>query len=482
MSKSKKSNSYKRIILITLIIFLLTFLAFSSFCSFNILKFGQAIIQNDKDLYIKTYQNAGFCIDWFFPFKDFSNALRNKKYIVLLQNNYELRASGGFLGSYAVLHLGDHGLEDWQAKNIYDPDGQLKGHVTPKLPIQQAFRTGDWRLRDSNWEVDFTKAARDIDWFFEKGGEGDIDGIIAINFTLIEDLVNILGDIKINTYGEKIDLNNLYSLTQSSSEEDSFAGSTQKQSFLNELGTNILFNFNEANLLKRLQIVKLMAEHLENGQILIWLKNNDIAQKIRELGWDGSLENYNFDFVFPVESNLGANKVNCCISRNIVHQVTIEGTRSVSDITINFKNNSESSSPNPPLFWGGDYRNYERMVIPIDAKNISLKVNEKEYMIDETKRDVLKLIEPENDLFFTIEDYGNYKIIGFWAITKAKDTTSATLSYELPFEKGKKTYEVVVKPQPGIKGVDYKLIVNGKIKRSVFLRKQRIFKVRFKLI
>ena len=218
ISMSKNEVKIKKLVLrislITFTFLLSLFILFSSFCSLSIYKFANAIIQNDENLYGKTYVNAGFCINWFTPFEELAKAFRNKKYIVLLQNNYELRASGGFMGSYAVLNFGSTGLETWKVENIYVPDGQLKGHVTPIKPIQQAFRTGDWRLRDSNWEVDFPKAAKDIEWFFNKGGEENIDGIIAINFSLFENLVKILGNINVTDYDIKVYPNSLYILTQ----------------------------------------------------------------------------------------------------------------------------------------------------------------------------------------------------------------------------------------------------------------------------
>lgn len=57
------------------------------------------------------------------------------------------------MGSYARL------LPQLQILDIYTPDGQLAGHVEPPAPIQKAFQNGEWRLRDSNWDPDFTVAA-----------------------------------------------------------------------------------------------------------------------------------------------------------------------------------------------------------------------------------------------------------------------------------------------------------------------------------
>ena len=118
------------------------------------------------------------------PFVKQIDKMLTGKYVVLLQNNYELRATGGFVGSYAVVDF-KNGINVY-VKDIYDADGKLPGHVEPPYPIQEAFLQGWWKLRDSNWKVDYPSAAADINWFLEQGGEKNIDGIIAVNMELFK--------------------------------------------------------------------------------------------------------------------------------------------------------------------------------------------------------------------------------------------------------------------------------------------------------
>src|SRR3989344_469487 len=83
----------------------------------------------------------------------FSKYLDGKTYIVLLQNNTELRATGGFMGSYARIETDKAGIKKIEVQDIYQPDGQIAGHVEPPYPVQEAFRQGWWKLRDSNWDI-----------------------------------------------------------------------------------------------------------------------------------------------------------------------------------------------------------------------------------------------------------------------------------------------------------------------------------------
>jgi len=57
--------------------------------------------------------------------------------MVLLQNENELRASGGFIGSYGILTINDGKWQDLEINDVYQADGQLKGHVEPPAEIKK---------------------------------------------------------------------------------------------------------------------------------------------------------------------------------------------------------------------------------------------------------------------------------------------------------------------------------------------------------
>lgn len=337
-------------------------------------------------------------------------------YIVLLQNNNELRATGGFMGSYARL------LPQLQISDIYTPDGQLPGHVEPPAPIQKAFQNGEWRLRDSNWDPDFTVAAPKIAWFFEQGGEKKIDGLIAINFDFIRDWLAILGSVKTTDYPETINAQNLYELAQKHAEFNFFPGSTQKRDFLGSVGKAILKKSQEANIFQKIKFANLIYKNLQQKQILLWFKD-------KKNSFDGSLGTPLGNYFYLVESNLGANKANCCITRKVVQEINGDQEK----ITIYFKNDSQFENPLPPVFWGGNYIGYHRIIIPATA-------------------------EVQNPEKYDIEIRDKLKIVGFWLTVPAQKTATAEIVYGL---KNINNF-IQVKRQPGIKFLPYKLIVDGK--------------------
>jgi hypothetical protein len=79
-----------------------------------------------------------------------------RKYAVLFQNNMELRATGGFIGSLAILSFENGKLYDMPIFDVYDADGQLKGRRPPAR--SDILGEANWYLRDSNFDPDFPRA------------------------------------------------------------------------------------------------------------------------------------------------------------------------------------------------------------------------------------------------------------------------------------------------------------------------------------
>ena len=52
-----------------------------------------------------------------------------RKYLVLFQNNMELRPGGGFIGSYGILEMENGVVKQFKVSDIYDADGKLTIHV-----------------------------------------------------------------------------------------------------------------------------------------------------------------------------------------------------------------------------------------------------------------------------------------------------------------------------------------------------------------
>ena len=106
---------------------------------------------------------------------------KRREFLVLLQNEMELRPAGGFIGSYAVISVEDGKLINTQVQNVYETDGQLAGFVELPAAIKNYLGEPRWFMRDANWSPHFLQSAKDIRWFYEKSTGRKVDGVIGVH-------------------------------------------------------------------------------------------------------------------------------------------------------------------------------------------------------------------------------------------------------------------------------------------------------------
>jgi len=88
-----------------------------------------------------------------------------RKYLILFQNNNEIRPTGGFIGSYAFLYLNEGKIEELSIDDIYNPDGQIDVRnirVTPPKPIGDFLIEDRMYIRNANWDPDLPRSAAAI--------------------------------------------------------------------------------------------------------------------------------------------------------------------------------------------------------------------------------------------------------------------------------------------------------------------------------
>lgn len=298
----------------------------------------------------------------------------NKNYLVLFENNMELRPTGGFIGSYGVANFGGGKLNGLDINDIYSADGQLKGHVEPPLPIKSYLGEANWWFRDSNWSPDFPTSAERAEWFLSKEVDREVDGVIAVDLQPIKDILNYTGPIFLPDYNLTITSDNLYEKTQEEAQANTFAGSRQKASFLTALSRTLITEIAKMNSKNKILVLRALYENLVGRHIQVYLHDQLLADALNKLNWDGKIQTYSCgddcysDFFGDVEANVGVNKANYFVKRKIDFNVNIDSQKITRYLTINLTNVA-----NPSLGPSGIYKNYMRIMIPSEANLVGVK-------------------------------------------------------------------------------------------------------------
>lgn len=279
----------------------------------------------------------------------------NHTFLVILQNNQELRATGGFMGSFAKIKLNGGQVSELTINDIYEPEGQFPGVVTAPPGVKEYLSEGHGlRLTDANWHPDFPTASQEILHFFAQGKEQSIDNFVALNLSVIKRIFTITGEIPLPDYGVVVTSDNVDQIARADRDQF-FPGSQQKTNFLNALFTQLKFKLLTLTPQQQLEIMKVLIESIHSKDILAYSNDEVLQTFYHTYQVDGALPNQ--PLLYLVESNVGINKAN----KDIYREVELNLNDYRSKLTINFKNNNPQTQTSDVESL--HYINYQRLVI-----------------------------------------------------------------------------------------------------------------------
>lgn len=301
-----------------------------------------------------------------------------KIYLVLFQNNMELRPSGGFIGSYGLLTLDKGKIIDFTINDVYDADGQLTGHVEPPFAIRRYLQSVHWYLRDSNYDVEFANSAAAAAHFLELEKKQTVNGVIGVDLSFVRNILSAMGEVYVPEYNEKVNSENLFLLTESHAEKNFFPGSTQKKDFLRLLLKAMENNLNSKAKSSYLKIGQAVGDSITQKHLLFAFDTSSLQNLFTVNGWSSSLwddrkqNKYTInDYLGISEANLGINKANYFIKRSVSEVVNIDDNGKITaSVTVAYKNTNTNG-----LWPGGNYKNYLRFILPLGAQVTNIKID-----------------------------------------------------------------------------------------------------------
>lgn len=376
---------------------------------------------------------------------------KEKKYVIWFQNSNEIRPTGGFIGSYAVLKLESGKIVDLFIDDIYNPDGQIDVrniNTTPPDPIRDFLDEETLYLRNSNWNPDFTRSAQTFDDIYFKVTGETIDGYISIDLDFVEKLLGVTGPIFLAPYNEDISAQNLDERAQYYSGFDYTEGSSDKKSFLTVLGGKLLERVFSMDGSKNPMIADTILRSLDQRHMQMYFSNNPINSLLKERGWDGSLVDTGGDYLFVVNANLGGTKSNYYVENEMTYEVnsmTRDGLLRA-NLYLDYKNNAEDAS------WpGGPYTDYVRVITQNGSKLTGAKI-----ISGEVEEDIFEDV--------IISEIGKYTSFGTSFKIGPKESVRVVFSYDLSSEssitKDNGFYSLVWQKQSGTSGDGYSYFFN----------------------
>ncbi len=390
-----------------------------------------------------------------------------RKYLFLFQNNQEMRATGGFIGTYGILDIFEGRIRKFFIDGIFNPDGQLREKVVPPVPIQKI--SAAWSLHDSNWFPDFPTSAEKAIWFYEKTGGPTVDGVITMTPNVLKELLAITGPIEMPEYEVTIDENNFVEKVQYEVEVDYDKELNEPKKILSDLAPRILDKiFNAKNFSDIARTSQALMKNLSEKQILMYSRNYEIETRLSRLGWSGEVLRTNKDYISVINTNINGFKTDGVVEEKISHTAEIQPDGSIVDsVTISRHHKGGDTDYE---WWNKVNADYMRVYVPKGSRLVSAEGNTREFNappLDYSalgfKRDPRLYAEEESMHIDEASGTRVYEdedktVFANWVYVSPKETATITYTYVLPFqisfsrEKLSDSYSLLAQKQSGSAG------------------------------
>lgn len=372
----------------------------------------------------------------------------DRKYLVLLANNHELRPVGGFIGTVALLNVDRGEVESIDVSSVYDGDGQLKQFIAPPDPLLPV--ASRWYLRDTNWFVDFPVSARKAAEFFEKEGGPTVDGVILLTPDVIQRMLSLTGPVTVPGYSQIVTAENFVEITQQEVTYEYDKELNRPKQFLADLTPLILDRmFGESE--NKLQTFQAFTQALAKKEMLLYFRNNQIQGQIEKFNWGGAVPKDAAGIIHVNNANIGGHKSDQFIEQEIDQrlQVLADGSAEVTlTVRRTHRGPFEASSYNYPEAENPAQKDnvvFQRVLVPqgaqlLEAKGFTPASRVPHYATPDP--DIPLTADPEvaawqsgqkiDGTGTTVGQEAGYTFFGNWMITEPGQTSVGLYRYRVP--------------------------------------------------
>lgn len=263
-------------------------------------------------------------------------------YLVLAQNNDEIRPSGGFIGSYGWFTVYNGRITDFD----YRPSDENNPNP-PSDDFADMLDIPDWWIQyqnpvyaawDGSWNVDFPTTANLAARYYEAGENPNtpIEAVIAIDIRGFELLLDVIGDVSVVDYGITVNTQNfrdvVYDLRSVGSDTD------DHKIFLAAVYGAIQLEWSRLPETELPQLLVALLTGLQEKHILLYYADATPQNAIQQMGWGGKQSSgVGTDYLLVADANLSGNKSNNSIYRSLAYDVEIQLDGSVTQhLTIQY--------------------------------------------------------------------------------------------------------------------------------------------------
>lgn len=376
-----------------------------------------------------------------------------RRFLVLMQNDTELRPTGGFIGTYATLEIENGTIKNWFVEGTERLDARAPSSTVPAAPapLKKYLAQPLFYFRDANWSPDFPTASRTLleRYSAQTGDATPFDGVVALTATFMSRMMTHIGSVTVDgvtftpeNFIERLEFEVEYGYEQRGDDFDN------RKDLIKDLMRELIAIGEERFLQIWPQAVRTTLDSLADKQVLLFATDPIMQEKIIAQGWSGRVEPVadGADALMVIDANLASLKTDRVIGRRIEHRVYKDTNATIQKKKGAWIGETRITYAHTGAFdWRTSrYRSYTRVYLPPGAQ----------FFLGEgaMERDRSK----EIGAFHIESEFGRPVVAAFIAVEPGKSHT-LVLRYVLPESVGQSiargTYTFFVQKQPGTRDI-----------------------------
>ncbi len=367
-----------------------------------------------------------------------------QRYAILLQNNDEMRPTGGFIGSILFVTFSKGYISQWQFQDVYQLDGQIHSVLPAPYGLNRIANT--FSLRDANYWADFPTSARTILEFIQQGHGPYVDGVLVINQDLLLQMLQITGPVHVEGIKIPFSADN-FSILMSYIVESKLYKDQPKE-ILKQFIDEFLKKLPTSDTAK---LAEVLLENAEKRNIAWYAINQDLEAESVKLGLDGSLaaSREKEDYFLLSETSLSGNKSDRYMQNRVEHETFISRYGHVTNRVTVAREHTFSQSAEEIMSDSIKKAGFE---LPDHMKTILGKGENVSYLrIYTPKGSQLNSVSGISRDEVTVSQENDKTVFGFIVRTYPGNTRNVTLEYQLPFQLTERLdiYKILTEKQIG---------------------------------
>ncbi|MFO0780906.1 MAG: DUF4012 domain-containing protein [Candidatus Gracilibacteria bacterium] len=302
----------------------------------------------------------------------------SRNYLVVFQNNNELRPAGGFVSSYGIVKFRYGFLAGLDIQDVYG-DVDNHSYQEPPYPMKQLLADRwyqGYTFRDANYNPDYPKTATELVRMLQlTKPDLKIDGVIAVNYSFLEDLLVAVGPMDVD--GKLFTKNSLFGMLEhevNNVDRHNVEDLQNRKGILKDFAQRLMKKI-ALSPLKLRKVSDTIAHSLATKEIQMYFMNPSLQKMVTDNSWSGAWpETLRGDFLAVVEANLGGMKSDRYIQRRVQYHLKLvdndetAGKDLIAEVTIDVDHYGVEDVP-----MNGEYTGFFRTFVPRGAKLLEAK-------------------------------------------------------------------------------------------------------------